>query len=130
MRLSHVILYVPDVAQSVAFYGRAFGLLPRFVHESGAYAELAAGEAAIAFASEVLARESMGADFVAVRPDRAPPGIEITLTTDDVARAFDMAIAAGAEPVALPQTKPWGQMVAYVRDADGFLVELASPIGA
>ena len=27
-----------------------------------------------------------------------------------------------------PETKPWGQDVAYVRDPDGNLIELASPV--
>ena len=44
--------------------------------------------------------------------------------TDDVQGAFDRAITEGAEAVSPPQTKPWGQDVAYVRDPDGNLVEL------
>ena len=43
--------------------------------------------------------------------------------------AFARAVAAGATPLKEPVTKPWGQTVAYVRDLDGFLVELCSPIG-
>ncbi|WP_288587805.1 VOC family protein [uncultured Methylobacterium sp.] len=35
MKLGYVILYVPDLAASVAFYGRAFGLAPRFVQDGG-----------------------------------------------------------------------------------------------
>lgn len=34
-KLGYVIVYVSDVAASVAFHGRAFGLQARFVHESG-----------------------------------------------------------------------------------------------
>jgi len=30
--------------------------------------------------------------------------------------------------VSEPETKPWGQTVAYVRDRNGFLVELCSPM--
>jgi uncharacterized glyoxalase superfamily protein PhnB len=37
-------------------------------------------------------------------------------------------VEGGAEPVTPPQTKPWGQDVAYVRDPDGNLVEIASPV--
>jgi uncharacterized glyoxalase superfamily protein PhnB len=47
--------------------------------------------------------------------------------TTHVQAAFDRAMEAGAEAVSPPQTKPWGQDVAYVRDPDGNLVELASP---
>jgi hypothetical protein len=38
-------------------------------------------------------------------------------------------VAAGALPAAEPVRKPWGQTVAYVRDLDGFLVELCTPMG-
>lgn len=42
---------------------------------------------------------------------------------------FASAIEAGALAVAIaePVTKPWGQTVAYVRDLNGLLVELATP---
>jgi uncharacterized glyoxalase superfamily protein PhnB len=48
--------------------------------------------------------------------------------SDDVAGAFQRAVREGAEPVTAPQTKPWGQDVAYVRDREGTLVEIASPV--
>jgi uncharacterized glyoxalase superfamily protein PhnB len=38
-------------------------------------------------------------------------------------------VAAGAEPVSPPETKPWGQVVAYVRDANGVLVSLVREVG-
>jgi catechol 2,3-dioxygenase-like lactoylglutathione lyase family enzyme len=52
MKLGYIIVYVPDVAQSVAFYENAFGLVRRFMHESGQYAEMDTGATALAFASE------------------------------------------------------------------------------
>jgi hypothetical protein len=42
---------------------------------------------------------------------------------------FGYTIEQGADAVSSPQTKPWGQDVVYVRDADRNLVELASPVG-
>ncbi len=110
MRLGYVILSVPDVAARLAFYGRAFGLAPRFVHDSGQDAELETGGTALAFAEETF-----------------------------VAAAFARAVAAGARPVAAPVTKPsvtkpsvtkpWGQTVASVRDGDGALGELCGAMG-
>ena len=55
------------------------------------------------------------------------PPFEVCFVTDDVQGAFDRAVSEGAEAVTSPQTKPWGQQVAYVRDPDGNLVEIASP---
>ena len=120
MQLGYVILYVPDVAKSAAFYIAAFGLEARFVHESG-YAELETGATALAFASHDLAH-SNGTPF-----DAGRAAMEVALVTDDVPAALARAIAAGAELVAAPKTKPWGQVVAYVRDNAGFLVELCTP---
>ena len=128
MRLGYVILSVPDVAASVAFYGRAFGLAPRFVHNSGQDAELETGGTALAFAEETFVAETCPG----FRPNRrggAPAGFEVGLIANDVTAAFARAVAAGALPVAAPVTKPWGQTVAYVRDGDGVLVELCSAMG-
>ena len=56
------------------------------------------------------------------------PAIEIAFVTADVVQAFDVAVNAGAIPVAAPKEKPWGQTVAYLRDLNGFLVEICSPV--
>jgi lactoylglutathione lyase len=125
MRFGYTILYVRDVAASVALYERAFGQRTRFVHESGDYAELETGTTTLAFASHELAESNLGAAFR--RGDGS--AFEVCFVTDDVAAAYQQAVGAGAEPVTPPQTKPWGQDVAYVRDADGNLIELASPAG-
>ena len=54
MRLAYTILYVPDVAGSLAFYEHAFGLKRRFLHENGTYGELETGATALAFAAEEI----------------------------------------------------------------------------
>jgi len=35
MKFGYTIIYVGDVAASLEFFGRAFGLETRFLHESG-----------------------------------------------------------------------------------------------
>ena len=60
--------------------------------------------------------------------NQKPFGIEIGFTTDDVPKTISEAIEAGALLVAEPKTKPWGQIVAYVRDLDGFLIEICTPV--
>ncbi len=127
MRLGYVILYVPRVPMAVDFYERAFGLSRRFVHESEQYAEMETGATALAFAEEAFVSESCG-PFEAVRPGSTPPGVEIALVFDDVEAACKTALDAGATAHVPPHRKPWGQVVAYVRDLNGFLVELCSPL--
>ena len=128
--LGYVLLYVNDVAASLAFYEKAFGLARRFYQDDHgkAYGELETGATRLAFASLALAREHLKQEIVAAVPGKAPLGVEIALTTSDVPALFARAVKAGAEMVSEPATKPWGQTVAYVRDNSGFLVELCTPM--
>lgn len=125
--LGYVLVYVPDVARAAAFWQRAFNLEIGFAHESGTYTELATGLTRLGFVDENLAGES-GGPFRKNRADGDAPGIEIALTTPDVEAAYAHAVAAGATAVKAPTTKPWGQVVSYVRDPDGVLVEICSPM--
>lgn len=130
LRFGYTILYVADVAASVDFYERALGQRRRFVHESGQYAELETGATALGLAARELAAASVPGLYRPERRTRAQPTFEVCFVTDDVQGAFARAIGEGAEEVTAPQTKPWGQDVAYIRDPDGNLVEIASPAGA
>lgn len=130
MRLGYTILYVKSVAGSVAFYESAFGLKRGMVTEAGEYGEMDTGATTLAFAAEAFVPTLAGVPFEAAAPDRAAPPVEIALVTDDVEAAYKRAVAAGAVALKAPVTKSWGQRVAYLRDPDGFLVELCSPIEA
>ena len=130
LRFGYTILYVADVAASVDFYERALGQRRRFVHESGQYAELETGATALGLAARELAAASVPGLYRPERRTGAQPTFEVCFVTDDVQGAFARAIGEGAEEVTAPQTKPWGQDVAYIRDPDGNLVEIASPAGA
>ena len=127
MRFGYMILYVRDVAASVAFYERAFQQPQRLLHESGQYAELETGPTTLAFAAHELASASLPAQPQARDGGAVGYGFEVCFVTEDVEAAFSRAVEAGAEPVTEPQVKPWGQHAAYVRDPDGTLVEIASP---
>jgi len=128
--LGYVLLYVNDVAASLAFYEKAFGLARRFFHDDNgkAYGELETGTTRLAFASVALAEEHLKQKVVAAGPDKLPLGVEIALTTPDVPALFKRAMAAGATAISEPATKPWGQTVAYLRDNSGHLVELCTPM--
>ena len=93
MKLGYVIVYVPNVAATVLFYERAFGLKPRLVVDGGDYAEMETGATALAFANETFVA-SWGPGFRHNRPDEVPAGAEIALVSDDVAASFRQAVAA------------------------------------
>jgi len=129
MKLGYTILYVPDVASSLRFFETAFGLKTRFLHESGDYGELDTGATTLAFADHALADGNFRGGHVRADASAQPLGMEIGLVTDDVAAAHAQAVASGACELSAPATKPWGQVVSYLRTPDGCLVELCTPIG-
>ena len=128
--LGYVILYVKDVSASIAFYEKAFGLSRRFFTDDNgkAYGELETGAARLGFASLQLAKGHLKQEIVVAAPDKAPLGFEIALVTSDVPALYARAVKAGATAVSEPAAKPWGQTVAYLRDKDGHLVELCTPL--
>jgi lactoylglutathione lyase len=129
VKFGYTILYVHDVMATISFYERAFGLKLRFLHESNLYAELETGAVTLAFAGE----EAAEMNGLAIRPlravDPAPP-VEIALICDNPQEVWDQAVAAGSIPLSPPQSKPWGQVVSYVRDLNGFIVEICSEVQA
>ena len=127
MRLAWVIRYVPDIAATADFYGRAFGLTPRFVAGED-FVALETGATVLAFAREGFVGGEMGLPFTPTRPGGAPPAGEIAFEVADVPAAHARALAAGAVEVLPPKLKPWGQTVSYLRDPDGAMVELCTPI--
>lgn len=127
LNFAYTIVYVEDVGASLDFFERAFGLRRRFLHESGAYGELETGATTLSFARHDIARGNLGQDYRKAE-DGSPLGMEIGLSTQDVPTAYAQALAAGAQGLTPPITKPWGQVVAYVRCPDGTLVEICTPI--
>lgn len=125
MIFRYTILYVEDVAATLAFYERAFGLTRSFLHETGDYGELATGETKLAFSSRRLMQQ-LGK--VPERPDPHRPVSEVAFETQDVRAAFDTAVKAGATAIQEVRDEAWGQTTAYVCDPDGYLVEICSPV--
>lgn len=128
MKFAYTIIYVPDVNKAVSFYERAFGLKKRFADDSGQYAEVDTEGVTLAFASNELGHSHFPNGFRENKPSEIPSGMEIAFVTEDVKAAFDYAVKNGADAFSQPETKPWGQVVAYVRDLNGVLVEIASPM--
>ena len=128
--LGYVVLYVKDVSATLAFYEAAFGLSRRFYNDDNgkAYGELETGAARLAFYSLELAKAQWKHGFVGASPDKSPLGFEIALVTPDVPALYARAVKAGATVVSEPEAKPWGQTVACLRDKDGHVVGLCTPL--
>lgn len=129
MNLGYVIVYVENVMDTLSFYERCFGLVRRGEpDESEQYGEMETGATRLAFASEALAASNFDLPHHRNTRGGTPAGFELALVTEDVQGAFDRAVKNGAAALAEPKLKPWGQEVAYVRDLNGVIVELASPM--
>lgn len=128
----YTIFYVPDVSATLRFFAEAFGIAIRFATPEGDYGELETGSTALAFASLALAHANLdgAGGFQDPTPIAAPVAASITLTTTDVVATLDAALRVGATLYVGPVDKPWGQTVAYVRDPNGILIELATPMSS
>lgn len=127
MKLGYALFYVDDVLETMDFYEKAFGLKKGFAH-GNQYGEMITGQTKLGFVHHETAR-SHGFEYEKSDLKKSPAAFEIGLVTPDVEAAFRAAVNAGAMAVREPETKPWGQVVAYVRDCNGFLVEICSPVG-
>jgi lactoylglutathione lyase len=129
IKFGYTILYVQDVKKSISFYEKAFGFERKFIAPGNSYGELITGETTLSFASLDMAKSNLKNGFIESSKANKPFAIEIGFTTENVQEVYDNAIAAGAIPESPPQWKPHGQTVSYVRDLDGFLVEICTPMG-
>lgn len=100
----------------------------RFVHESKQYGEMDTGGTTLSFTANELAKSNLPQGFLENNRSNLPAAIEVGFVADDVPTVFAHAIEAGAVAVAEPKVKSWGQTVAYVRDLDGVLIEICSPV--
>jgi len=129
IKFAYTILYVTDVEKTIEFYEKAFGFTRKFVTPENDYGELLVGETTLSFASTNLANSNLKDGFTESSLTNKPFGIEIGFTTNDVEETVKSAVEAGAVIVENPKTKPWGQVVSYVRDLDGFLIEICTSMG-
>lgn len=130
MKFGYTVIYVEKVVETIEFYETAFGLTRKFIHEGKDYGELKTGDTILAFASWKIF-ENIETDAIALHANRktdSTNGFDLCFLTDDVPTAFEHAIHSGATLVSEPTLKPWGQMVGYLRDLNGCLVEIATPI--
>ncbi len=123
--IDYVVVVVADLDRSLDFYRGVLGL--PLDHRSGAYAQLATGRTRLALYERQAMAATLGWDLVDPGPEHA--AFEIGFKVDDVDRAVEAFVAAGADVVTAPTTRPWGQRTAYLADPDGNLVELAQDTG-
>ncbi|MCF6346784.1 MAG: VOC family protein [Flavobacteriaceae bacterium] len=128
MKYTYTILYVENVLETIEFYEQAFGFQRKFITPEKDYGELISGETTISFASIELGNSNFKNGFQKSSLLGKPFGIELAFTTENIEVNFEKAKKAGAIEVEKLTTKPWRQKVGYVRDNNGFLIEICTPI--
>lgn len=127
MKFGYTLFYVDDVKASMNFYSKAFGLKKGFASPGYDYGEMITGETKLGFVNHKTA-QSHKFKYQKVSLKTKAPAVEVGFVTENVKKAYNKAVKAGATGVSEPATKPWGQTVSYVRDCNGFLVEICSPM--
>lgn len=125
----YTILYVADVNKAIEFYEKAFGFQRKFITPDDSYGELITGNTTLSFAVHSLAKSNLRNGYLESSLQKQAFGIEIGITTPNVEETIKKAIDAGGTLEAEPKQKPWGQTVSYIRDLDGFLIEICTPMG-
>lgn len=130
--LGYTIFTVQDVEKTLTFFTEAFGLARRFITPEGDYGELETGQTTLAFVSNELAHSNLdgAGGFDELDPTQPPIAGSVTLVTADVAAVAARAIDLGATDYVPPADKPWGQTVTYLRDHNGILIEVATPVAS
>lgn len=130
MKYGYTIIYVENVKETIDFYEKAFGFQQNFVTPENDYGELISGETTIAFASIELGNSNFRNGFQTTDGNGKPFGVEMAFVTENIESDFKRALEMGATVFEPLTEKPWGQKVGYVRDNNGFLIEICSPIKA
>ena len=129
LTFAYTIFYVQDVVKTIEFYEKAFGFKRTFIADTAEFGQLDTGGTSLSFATIELIKNEIPGGFIAGDPQKQPLGMEVAFATNNVEEAYQAALNAGATEVTRPAVKPWGQTVGYVRDINGFLVEICTPIG-
>lgn len=128
MKYAYTIIYVENVAETIEFYEKAFGFNRKFLTPENDYGELISGETTIAFATIELGNSNFKNGFEKISKSKKPFGVELAFTTENIEKDFQKAINFGATEFEPLTEKPWGQKVGYIRDNNGFLIEMCTPI--
>ncbi|MBY0423891.1 MAG: VOC family protein [Parvularculaceae bacterium] len=130
-RIGYTIFWVRDVKETARFFEAAFGFARKVEMQTALtpWIELdAGGGLSLAFAAFAEADVLFPAGYRAHAAEEAPVASAITVVGDDVEALFSRAVAAGAATLQQPRKEPWGQTIARVRDPNGIVVSIASPI--
>jgi lactoylglutathione lyase len=119
--VDYVILYVRDLARSVAFYRDVVGLPHKFT-DSG-YAEFATAGTKFALFDRAALPDLIGREV-----DGAGPWGEVAFLVDDVDAQAERIRGAGVPILSGPTDRPWGQRTLHFLDPEDHVLEFAQEL--
>lgn len=129
MNLTHVRLLVTDYDACFRFYRDVIGLEVTWGAEGEGYADFKAGEGStLALFQREAQAEAVGTSGLPA----SPPGqdrVALIFAVEDMNATVGKLKQHGVTLVTEPQDRPdWGIRTAHLRDPDGTLIELISPL--
>jgi lactoylglutathione lyase len=119
-RVGYIILYVGDLAASIAFYRDVLGLPFKF--QDAGYAEFSTKGTRFAL------YEKRRAEWLTGRAVTPGPAAEVVFMVDDVDAYARRLAGSGISIISGPADRPWGHRTIHLLDPDAFIVELAQDI--
>lgn len=128
IQYAYTILYVEDVPNTMKFYQDTFGFNEKLLTPEKDYGEVHSGTTILAFANIELGNANFKDGFKKSNLKEKPFGVELAFSTKNVEKIMENAIKNGAILLEETVTKPWGQKVGYLRDINGFILEICTPM--
>ncbi len=122
-----VILAVAKVDRSLAFYRDVLGFSVDAVYDDPPYATLSRAGMRLSLAEQGHAAEDRPGVLMTAPEDPARAVVVLVLEVEDCLAVHDELGRKGANFLAPPYSPPWGGHRFFVRDPDGFLVEVEQP---
>jgi catechol 2,3-dioxygenase-like lactoylglutathione lyase family enzyme len=121
------ILAVADVVRSVAFYRDLLGFDVDARYDDPPYATLVRAGMRLSLAEQGHPAEDRPGVMMVAPPDPSSAAVVLVLEVTDCMAVHGELVAAGADLLAPPYSPPWGGHRFFVRDPDGYLVEVEQP---
>lgn len=121
------ILAVSDVDRSVAFYTNHLGFAVDALYDDPPYATLTRDGIRLSLAEQGHPAPDRPGIAMAVPADVSRLPVVIVLEVDDALAVHAQLAEEGVPFLAEPWHAPWGGSRFFVKDPDGYLVELEQP---
>ena len=121
------ILAVADVERSVAFYRDLMGFAVDALYDDPPYASMSCAGMRLSLAEQGHPAEYRPGVMMVAPPDPASAAVVLVLEVADCLAVHARLVEAGADMLAPPFSPPWGGHRFFVRDPDGYLVEVEQP---